>query len=72
MQENIKWEQVANSAFISAFRYDPEAEELEIQFVKSVATYTSVPQEVADEFAAAESQGKYFHANIRNTFDYEN
>ena len=56
-----------SSSWLSAMRYDAETQKLSIRFKDGhVATYTSVPQTIADELEGAPSPGAYFHQNIKN------
>lgn len=57
------------SSNIKGVGYDPDEKSLTVWF-KSGAQhrYADVPPEMHSEMLAAESVGKYFHANIRNAF----
>lgn len=60
------------SSVIHAVGYDDEAEELEVVF-NSGKTYrcVGVPQTVYEELLAAESKGRFMHANIIGVYpDY--
>jgi hypothetical protein len=51
--------------------YERESQTLEIQFVSGgVYQYFNVPSYVYDEMLSSSSKGKYFHANIKNRFQY--
>ena len=55
----------AESSNIAKVEYDDDAKKLHVTF-KNGGTYEydDVPKDVAEGFEAAESAGKYFHANI--------
>lgn len=53
--------------------YDPDSKTLAIIFNSGMKYhYHDVPQETFDELKEAESAGKYFNANIRTSFNFEN
>lgn len=57
------------SSVIRAFRYRPEARELEILFTTGRRyVYHGVPSAVVSALAAAASQGRYFNARIRDRY----
>ena len=54
---------------IASIGYDSSSAILEIEFNSGgVYDYFDVPQFIHDELMAAESKGKYFHANIKNSY----
>ena len=59
------------SSVFSGYHYDDEHWTLSLQFKSDgkVSTYQQVPPEVFEEFVAAESQGKYWNANIKGKYD---
>ena len=60
------------SSNIEAVAYDGLLKELGIKFLGgSEYHYYEVEPAVYEEFMASESKGKYFHANIRNTFRFK-
>jgi len=62
--------QAINSDMISSAGYDVSSGAIEIEFRKGGAIwqYFDVPETMWHEFLGAESQGKYWHANIKNKF----
>ena len=62
--------QTINSEMILAAGYDVSTGTLEIEFRKGGAIwqYLDVPENMWHEFLSAESQGKYWHANVKNRF----
>jgi len=59
-----------DSSFISDMRYDPETEELEVNFTSGRSfTYSGVPREIAIEFSEASSPGSYFNSSIKGVYD---
>ena len=61
------------SRVVQSVDYDPETEELTIEFVqRGTYKYKSVPLDTYVDLATAESQGRYFNLYIRNAgFQYE-
>jgi hypothetical protein len=62
--------QPISSDMISSAGYDAASGILEIEFRKGSAIwqYLDVPETMWHEFLNAESQGRYWHANIKNRF----
>ena len=59
------------STVIRRFAYDAPARALDVEFVSGRRyRYRDVPAEVAGEFAAAFSKGRYFNARIRDRFGH--
>ena len=59
------------STNILSVGYDPDQEILEIEFVGgAVYQYSGVPIGVYHGMMAADSKGKYFHVNIKNTYAF--
>jgi len=57
------------SSNINTIGHDADNNILEVEFVGgSVYEYSDVSEEVYDEFRLAESVGKYFNQNIKNSF----
>ena len=49
-----------------------ENKQLNITFNSgSTYVYLDVPEKIFDDMLEAESVGKYFHANIRGVYDYD-
>jgi len=64
--------EITRSGMISKITYDESEKLLTLTFASGGAySYKDVPKEVFDGLLAAESAGKYFHANIRNKFASE-
>lgn len=60
-----------SSSNISSIGYDADSQTLEIEFNNGgVYQYSGVSQDVYDEMMSADSKGKYFHANIKNTYPF--
>jgi len=60
---------VIGSSSIKSVGYDAASKMLEIEFSQgTVYQYPDVPQEVYNDFAAAESAGSFFHANIKSQY----
>ena len=58
-----------DSTNIEAIGYDAASSELHVQFLKTgLYVYHDVPQEVFNEFLAANSKGSFFNRNIKNAF----
>lgn len=59
------------STDILSVGYDPDKEVLEIEFIRgAVYQYFGVPIGVYEGIMAADSKGKFFHANIKNTYGF--
>lgn len=59
------------SAAIRRFDYDRQARRLDVVFVSGGAySYFDVPEEVALDFRAARSKGRYFQQHIRDRFAF--
>jgi hypothetical protein len=60
-----------NSSNVSSVGYDADSQTLEIEFNNGgVYQYSGVPESVYEGMMGADSKGKYFHANIKNTYPY--
>ena len=60
-----------NSSNVSSVGYDAYSQTLEIEFNNGgVYQYSGVPESVYEGMMGADSKGKYFHANIKNTYPY--
>ena len=58
-----------DSAIIAAIGYNKESQDLYIRFnTGRIYKYSEVPPELYQQFEEAESQGKFFHQHIRNTY----
>ena len=54
---------------ITAAGYDPDSRELTVQFASgTIYTYEDVPESIYNGFLAANSQGAFFHKNIKGAF----
>jgi hypothetical protein len=71
VKKTMKREPV-ESSMIASVGYDPEAQELEVEFNNSgqVYVYYEVPKEEYDGLMAAESKGIYMHNNIIDSYGY--
>jgi len=64
--------QALMSSNLSSVRYDADERVLEVEFTSGTQySYSDVPQETFDDLLTADSHGKFFHAHIRSSFDYE-
>jgi hypothetical protein len=64
-------EAIFNSDNVLKTTYFPQAKRLYIAFSRGhTYSYGNVSREIYDAFEAADSQGKYFHANINNKNKY--
>lgn len=61
-----------SSSNLASIGYDPSTHTLEVEFNSgSVYQYSGVPLSVFNALMAADSHGKYFSANIRNSYPYK-
>ena len=65
------------SSNIAAYGYDADNNILTVEFISrkegvpnTQYEYYAVPVEVWEAFQAAESKGKFFHAEIKDGYDY--
>ena len=57
------------STMIKRYDYDADMQVLHLQFASGrISSLSGVPQEVADQFVAAPSKGKFFHTSLRDTY----
>ena len=60
------------SSVIRSYRYDLQAETLDVTFVSGRRyRYSGVPAEVAQGLDTAESRGRFFNAQIRDVFAFD-
>lgn len=60
------------SRVVQTLDYDPEKEELTLEFVeRGTYKYQGVSLDTYVDFAEAESQGRYFNLYIRDRYPYE-
>ena len=58
-----------SSTNIAAFRYETSDRVLQVKFASGrIYSYKDVPENVVEEFAHADSKGKFLHANIRHNY----
>jgi hypothetical protein len=70
MDKKLPWED-ADSSMISAFRYDPETETLEVLFNRTGRyTYHDVPADVVQGLRDASSKGSYMRSMIIDMYRY--
>ncbi len=66
--------QDVNSRSIRRVGYNPDTQQLVVQFYDSLpgkrTVYSPVPQEVYEAFMQAPSMGRYLGENIRYTYDF--
>jgi hypothetical protein len=71
MSQKPAWED-ADSSMISAFRYDPGEETLEVLFNRTGRyTYYDVPADVVEGLREASSKGSYMRSEIIGTYSYD-
>ena len=59
------------SSNILSVGYDPDSQTLEMEFSKgSIYQYCGVPENIWHGLMQASSKGKYFHAHIRDRYQY--
>ncbi|MBU1693906.1 MAG: KTSC domain-containing protein [Verrucomicrobia bacterium] len=65
--------QDVESTLVQQVGYDPATQTLTVKLVTdgSVYEYFGVPQEVYDQFMAAESKGNFFSKNIKNVYKFQ-
>ena len=65
--------QDVESTLVEQVGYDPATQTLTVKLVTdgSVYEYFGVPQEVYDQFMAAESKGNFFAKNIKNVYKFQ-
>ncbi|MBP7828299.1 MAG: KTSC domain-containing protein [Kiritimatiellae bacterium] len=65
--------QDVESTLVQAVGYDAATQTLTVKLVTdgSVYEYFGVPQEVYDQFMAAESKGNFFAKNIKNVYKFQ-
>jgi KTSC domain len=60
-----------NSSNIVAIGYDADSQTLEVEYTSgAVYQYSSVPAGEHEGFMNADSKGKYYHANIKNRYQF--
>ncbi len=60
------------SSDIRSIGYDADSQTLEIEFNSGgTYQYSGVPSGEHDGIMAADSKGKYFHANIKNRYSFD-
>lgn len=60
-----------SSSNLASVGYDADSQTLEIEFHNGgVYQYAGVPESEYEGLMGAESQGRYFHANIKNSYPY--
>ena len=61
----------AASSCISSINYDPDTEDMMIQFVNGgTYQYADVPESVDDRFESSSSFGKFFNRYIKPNYNY--
>lgn len=67
----MKTKTIEKSSNIKEIGYDGETRELTVTFVnKSQYAYADVPPEIFEDFALAESAGRFFHQKVKGKFEY--
>ncbi len=68
----MTWIEILDSETISAIRYDPRRERLDIRFTNErVYRYDDVPDFVYRALLRADSKGRYFNEIVRDGYEYE-
>ncbi len=61
-----------DSSSIASVAYSPQRRTLEVEFSNgALYRYFEVPGHVYSEMLVAQSQGRYFHRSVRQTYAYE-
>lgn len=61
-----------SSTNVAAYRYNPGTHVLQVKFTSGrIYGYRDVPQNIVDEFASADSKGKYLNASIKHSYSLE-
>ena len=64
----MAWTDV-DSSMIHSYDYDADMQALHVKFHSGrVASLQKVPPDIASQFAAAESKGKFFHTRLRDQY----
>lgn len=64
--------QSVSSSNIESIGYDEATSVLEIEFHNgSIYQYFKVPRDIYDELMSANSHGKFFFENIKNSFSFQ-
>lgn len=64
--------QAVESSNLASVGYDPTSQTLEVEFnTGKVYQYANVPASVHQALMAADSHGRYFNANIRKVYIYQ-
>jgi hypothetical protein len=62
--------QALQSSNLSAYRYNEGEKKLEIKFTSGrIYQFENVPKDIVDGLSTAASPGKYFNAEIKNTYN---
>lgn len=65
----MEWNDTANSSNIARVGYDPETQEMQIEFRSGGSyAYSGVSSPTAADLAASQSPGSYFQRWIRNKY----
>lgn len=71
MRYKIMNRQSVSSTDLNSVAYDPGTQTLEIEFNSGgIYQYSNVPQDIYDGLMSADSHGKYFNQNIKNSYQY--
>jgi hypothetical protein len=69
MADPGQWQRVTSSN-LSRCRWDPETEQLQIQFQNGKTySYDGVPASIYNGLLEAESPGRFFNQNIKGVYD---
>lgn len=73
VEDFLQWEDTERSSCFSAAAYSPIFRTLAVEFRRngSVYYYYDLSPEVAEEFFAADSLGRYYNQNIKGSYDCE-
>jgi len=64
--------QAVSSSNVAAVGYDAETETLEVEFNSgAVYQYSGVPEEIYTGLIGAGSVGKFFNANVKNSYQFQ-
>lgn len=65
-EENFTWTTVDNSSLVSAFKYNSETKELDVEFKSNGAKYRyfDVPTFIGESIASDEKPGSFIQRNV--------
>ena len=61
---------LAPSTNVRAGSYDPDTQQLTVEFYSAAGYYSQVPASVAEDFERASSAGRFVHDYLKNNFPW--